>query len=351
LGGAKTVKFLMVHFMELQISITWLRLMVRYIGVELGVFRPLALVPFLSHPNENIRWEAADSLCNVADISIVEPVFEALQRELDGNVVKRLMWALEEAEAWDKIFLLLDFPDMYKRAHAATALAGSAQNRFVVPLLGRMNEYEAKDHSYYFDCWLALRGIVDRSSVEPILDLMARTPSPEMKGDLLHLLSYTKAPQVFDLLVAEIDNKDEVIRSNVVSGLVQLGNEDARVGKEDARILDALRKLLTDPSKEIRMHAKVAVANWGKLMITQKFKTIISKSGTKTFIPLPFNPIEVWGLKLQYHIDGSVNGHGVRGSLSHDDKIYFLPLGAAWRRDCGLEAGAEVDVVLSPANR
>ena len=83
-------------------------------------------------------------------------------------------------------------------------------------------------------------------------------------------------------------------------------------------------------------------------MTTQKFKTIIAKSGTRTFIPLPFNPIEVWGFKLRYHIAGSVNGHGVRGLLSHDGKIYFLPLGAAWRRGCGLEAGAEVDVVLSP---
>ena len=38
----------------------------------------------------------------------------------------------------------------------------------------------------------------------------------------------------------------------------------------------------------------------------------------------------------------------MRGSLGSDGTIYFLPLGAAWRRGCGLEAGAEVDVVLSP---
>jgi len=82
-------------------------------------------------------------------------------------------------------------------------------------------------------------------------------------------------------------------------------------------------------------------------MTIQRFKTIISKSGTRTFIPLPFNPNEVWGVKRR-HIRGSVNGHGVRGSLGSDGTIYFLPLGAAWRRGCGLEAGAEVDVVLSP---
>ena len=38
----------------------------------------------------------------------------------------------------------------------------------------------------------------------------------------------------------------------------------------------------------------------------------------------------------------------MRGSLGSDGTVYFLPLGAAWRRGCGLEAGAEVEVVLSP---
>jgi hypothetical protein len=83
-------------------------------------------------------------------------------------------------------------------------------------------------------------------------------------------------------------------------------------------------------------------------MTTQRFQTFIAKSGTRTFIPIPFNPNEVWGVKQRHHITGTVNGHGVRGSLGSDGTQYFLPLGAAWRRDCGLEAGAKVEVVLSP---
>jgi uncharacterized protein YdeI (YjbR/CyaY-like superfamily) len=38
----------------------------------------------------------------------------------------------------------------------------------------------------------------------------------------------------------------------------------------------------------------------------------------------------------------------VRGSLGSDGTQYFLPLGAAWRRGCGLDAGDKVDVALSP---
>ena len=83
-------------------------------------------------------------------------------------------------------------------------------------------------------------------------------------------------------------------------------------------------------------------------MTTQKFKTVISNLGTRTFIALPFNPNDVWGVKPRHHITGSINGHGVRGSLGSDGTQYFLPLGAAWRRGCGLDAGVIVDVVLSP---
>src|SRR5687768_9906364 len=81
---------------------------------------------------------------------------------------------------------------------------------------------------------------------------------------------------------------------------------------------------------------------------TQRFKTVLMKSGSRVFIRIPFNPNEVWSVKQRHYIKGTVNGHGVRGSLGSDGKQYFLPLGAAWRRDCGLDAGDDVDVALSP---
>lgn len=83
-------------------------------------------------------------------------------------------------------------------------------------------------------------------------------------------------------------------------------------------------------------------------MTTQRFKTVISKSGTRTFIAIPFNPNEVWGVRQRHHITGTVNGYGVRGSLGSDGTQYFLLLGAAWRHGCGLEAGEKVEVFLSP---
>jgi hypothetical protein len=83
-------------------------------------------------------------------------------------------------------------------------------------------------------------------------------------------------------------------------------------------------------------------------LTAQRFKTVVAKSGTRVFVPLPFNPNDVWGVKQRHHIRGTVNGHKVRGSLGSDGKQYFLVLGAAWRRDCDVDAGVKVDVLLSP---
>lgn len=82
-------------------------------------------------------------------------------------------------------------------------------------------------------------------------------------------------------------------------------------------------------------------------MSTQRFKTTIAKSGNRVFIPIPFHPNEVWGVKQRHHVTGTVNEHKVRGSLGSDGQQYFLPLGAAWRRDCGIDAGDTVEVTLS----
>jgi hypothetical protein len=80
----------------------------------------------------------------------------------------------------------------------------------------------------------------------------------------------------------------------------------------------------------------------------QRFQTVLMKSGSRIFLPIPFSPNDVWGVKQRHYIRGTVNSHTVRGSLGSDGKQYFLPLGAAWRRDCGLDSGDPVDVSLSP---
>ena len=83
-------------------------------------------------------------------------------------------------------------------------------------------------------------------------------------------------------------------------------------------------------------------------MNVQRFHATLEKVGTKTVLPIPFDPDEVWGSKPRHHITGTVNGRKVRGALLADGDRFFLSLGAAWRRDSGLDAGDAVEVELAP---
>ena len=61
---------------------------------------------------------------------------------------------------------------------------------------------------------------------------------------------------------------------------------------------------------------------------------------------IPFDPDAVWGRKERHYVRGTVNELTIRGRLDFRDGAYFLSLGAAWRRDRGIEAGSKVRVVL-----
>lgn len=83
-------------------------------------------------------------------------------------------------------------------------------------------------------------------------------------------------------------------------------------------------------------------------MMSQEFTATVQKTGSRVFIALPFDPQTIWGVKQRHHVRGAVNGNTIRGSLGADGEQYFLLLGAAWRRDNGIEAGITVNVILEP---
>jgi hypothetical protein len=83
-------------------------------------------------------------------------------------------------------------------------------------------------------------------------------------------------------------------------------------------------------------------------MNERKFKVKVVASGSRVFIPIPFDPNEAWGARQRHDITGTVNGHTIRGPLKLDGADYCLLLGPAWRRDTGIGADQSVTVVLSP---
>ena len=83
-------------------------------------------------------------------------------------------------------------------------------------------------------------------------------------------------------------------------------------------------------------------------MKTQEFTSTIASAGTKTILPIPFNPNEAWGDKDRHHIAGLIHGNKYRGPIESDERQYYLSLGAAWCKAANLREGKSVKVSISP---
>jgi hypothetical protein len=83
-------------------------------------------------------------------------------------------------------------------------------------------------------------------------------------------------------------------------------------------------------------------------MKVQRFKTTLVKAGTKTMLPIPFDPDDVWGTKPRHHVTGSINGCKIRGVLVSEGATCSLSVPPSWRRDNGLDAGDLVEAELAP---
>jgi hypothetical protein len=84
-------------------------------------------------------------------------------------------------------------------------------------------------------------------------------------------------------------------------------------------------------------------------MRRQRFtRTITTGPRGRVYLPVPFDPDEVWAEKDTHHVTGTLNGHQVRGPLARFGTDIGLGLGRVWRRDNGIEAGDRVDAELQP---
>jgi hypothetical protein len=83
-------------------------------------------------------------------------------------------------------------------------------------------------------------------------------------------------------------------------------------------------------------------------MTAMRFESNVVRTRTKAYIPVPFDPNEVWGWKVRHYVNGTVAGCSIRGLLRVEGDRWALPLGAAWLRDNLLPTSATIDVVLQP---
>jgi len=80
----------------------------------------------------------------------------------------------------------------------------------------------------------------------------------------------------------------------------------------------------------------------------KRFESTVVRSKAKAYVPVPFDPNDVWGWRVRHYVKGTVGGCSIRGLLRVEGESYALPLGAAWLRDNRIPASATIDVVLEP---
>lgn len=84
-------------------------------------------------------------------------------------------------------------------------------------------------------------------------------------------------------------------------------------------------------------------------MEARRFTATVGTGGRdRAFVPVPFDPDQVWGVKPRHHITGTVNGLRFRGVIETHGADRGLVLGAAWLRDNAVSPGDHVEVALSP---
>ena len=54
---------------------------------------------------------------------------------------------------------------------------------------------------------------------------------------------------------------------------------------------------------------------------SRRYQAVVFSAGKRVYVPVPFDPDEVWGSKPRHHVAGTVNGMGVRAKVNGRDVL------------------------------
>jgi Bacteriocin-protection, YdeI or OmpD-Associated/Domain of unknown function (DUF1905) len=81
----------------------------------------------------------------------------------------------------------------------------------------------------------------------------------------------------------------------------------------------------------------------------QRFRALVAAGpGGRGVIAVPFDPSQVWGVKAEHRVGGTIDGRRVRGTISPGDGGWAFMVSPMWIRDAGVAVGGEVMVELVP---
>ena len=96
---------------------------------------------------------------------------------------------------------------------------------------------------------------------------------------------------------------------------------------------------------------RVAAGSLGRASLRMAIRriyttTVISGDDGRRYVPVPFDPDDVWGTKSRHSVAGTIAGVRVRGDVRLMGDGHGLILSPAWLRDGGSASGIRVEVVI-----
>ena len=170
--------------------------------------------------------------------------------------------------------------DQKTRIAAALMLGEWGNDRAVSPLIKALSH---ENNDFRREVARALKEINNRRSIEPMINLLKKDPSPEIRAEVAYCLGYIKgAEDEIDALIDSLDDKHYLVRQNIAFALGKIGRRksvkpliDLLVNDEnynvremaawslgelkDKRAIDPLIKALNDSHKEVRKNAAYAL--------------------------------------------------------------------------------------------
>lgn len=209
------------------------------------------LIEQLSHPDRNVRSEAALSLGKLGDPSAVDALLKALVADSDLFVREDITWALVRLGdfAVQPLIDLLQDANPAARHHAAHALGKIGDKRAVEPLINALND---DDRNVLLKSAFTLGQFGDVKAIPALINLLGHGDT-EVQSMIDNVLERFGA-STLQPLIDSLDHERWQVREQAADILGLIGDQD---------VVPLLIDMLDDPEWQVRFAAMNALNHIG----------------------------------------------------------------------------------------
>jgi HEAT repeat protein len=220
---------------------------------KIGAAAVPRLIEALSNQEARVRYRSVAALGNIGDARACGPIMEALRKDKDARVRQLAVWYLgqwfDREEVRKAVLQALQDEDS-DVCIRATMIVEANKYAGAVPSLTKL--LESKDGGVRYGAVRAIAEIQGEKAIELLKKVLQNDNNPEVRAAAVHYLGqWFDRPEIRDLIVGELDDKDKYVRAWAVRVVGEKRYEPA---------LPKIMPLLQDTDEKVRYDALAAVA-------------------------------------------------------------------------------------------